>query len=158
MILASKCVIIKQDGVINMLEKTTDDLLNEIEQTNDLEQFFSINDDAMICSTIAEELNTMLIEKGIKKADVIRKSGLDTVYGNQIFSGVRKPKRDKIIALAFGLGLDFQETQQLLKRTFFNLLYVKNKRDSVIIYCIKNGFDIIETNIELDKNELEPLE
>lgn len=50
-----------------MLEKTTDDLLNEIEQTNDLEQFFDNNDDAMICSTISEELNALLTEKGIKK-------------------------------------------------------------------------------------------
>ena len=141
-----------------MPEKTTDDLLNEIEHTNDLEQFFDNNDDAMISSTIAEELNAVLKEKGIKKADAIRKSGLDTVYGNQIFSGVRKPKRDKIIALAFGMRLDFQETQLLLKRTFFNLLYVKNKRDSVIIYCLRNGFDIIETNIELDKNGLSALE
>lgn len=141
-----------------MPEKTTDDLLNEIEHTNDLEQFFDNNDDAMISSTIAEELNAVLKEKDIKKADAIRKSGLDTVYGNQIFSGVRKPKRDKIIALAFGMGLDFQETQLLLKRTFFNLLYVKNKRDSVIIYCLRNGFDIIETNIELDKNGLSALE
>ena len=141
-----------------MLGKTTADLINEIEKTDDLEQFFTHNDDAMICSTIAEELNAALSEKGVKKADVIRKSGLDTVYGNQIFSGVRKPKRDKIIALAFGMGLDFQETQQLLKRTLFNLLYVRNKRDSVIIYCIKNGFDIIDTNIELDKNGLSTLE
>lgn len=141
-----------------MLEKTTDDLINEIKTTNDLKQFFDSNDDAMICSTIAEELNALLSEKKLKKADVIRKSGLDTVYGNQIFAGIRKPKRDKIIALAFGMRLDLSETQLLLKRTFLNLLYVKNKRDSIIIYCIQKKLDIVETNIELDKNGFEVLE
>ncbi|MGN0617785.1 MAG: XRE family transcriptional regulator [Ruminiclostridium sp.] len=141
-----------------MEEKTTDALLNEIQESKDLSVFLKDNDDEMICSTIAEELNSLLKEKKLKRAEVIRKSNLDTIYGNQIFSGIRKPKRDKLIAIAVGMGLDYKETQLLLKRTFFSMLYAKNKRDSVIIYCIQRKYDIFDLNIELEKNNMEILE
>ena len=98
------------------------------------------------------------IIKNVKSVTVPNSNGLRGIDAAAIL-GIVGGCADKQLEVLDSVEEEhIQKTQQLLKRTFFNLLYVKNKRDSVIIYCIKNGYDIIETNIELDKNGFEPLE
>ncbi len=141
-----------------MPTKSTDELINEIKAANSVDSFLDKNSEEMLCTTIAKELNALLTEKKLKRADVIRHSGLDTVYGNQIFSGTRNPKRNKLLAICFGMKLDFAETQTLLKHVGFNLLYAKDKRDSIIIYSLQHKRSVFDCNIDLCDNGFEPLE
>ncbi len=44
------------------------------------------------------------------------------------------------------MGLDIPETQRLLRLASRGNLYPKIKRDSVIIFCLKNNYDIYKTD------------
>ena len=52
---------------------------------------------------------------GLKRADVVRASDLNTTVVYDIFSGKSRPGRDHAIMLAFGLECTLRETQRLLR-------------------------------------------
>ncbi len=76
---------------------------------------------------------------------VIKRSSIERTYGHQLFNGLRRPSRDKVIQLAFGLGLDIKDTQKLLDMAQKNRLYPRIKRDAAVLYCLDRHMDIIET-------------
>ena len=88
-------------------------------------------------------LNDIFAEKEISPSQCIRNSGLDRTYCYQIFSGRKLPSRDKVLALCFGLSLDVEDTQLLLKST---QLYPRNERDSIIIFALQRNASILEAN------------
>ncbi len=95
---------------------------------------------------IDRALSTLLNEKSAKKADVIAKSGIETHYAYQIFSGAKVPSRDKVIMLCFGFKLSADETQKLLKITGYPQLYGKNERDNAIMFGLTKEISLIEVN------------
>lgn len=80
--------------------------------------------------------------KGIDRMSVIRNAGLNQTYGYQIFAGERRPSRDKLIQLAFGLELDAQDTCELLERGGMSALRKDCRRDVVIAFCLEHGMDM----------------
>ena len=83
-------------------------------------------------------------ESGMKHEAVIARSGIERSYGHRLFNGTRNPSRDTVLQLAFGLGLDCDGAQQLLKVAGASTLHPKVKRDAVIAYCLHNGFSLME--------------
>ena len=91
-----------------------------------------------------------LEEKGLRKADVVRDSGLNQTYCYELLSGRKSgPKRNKVIMLAFGLHCDLTETQRLLRRAGHAELWSKVERDAIIIHCIQHGRTRLQTDDEL---------
>jgi len=117
-------VLKKEDSYEEIIEKTTD--------------FFEL--------TLSEYLLQLIDEKQLKKATVIAKSGVERTYAYQIFSGKKFPSRDKLLSLAFGMELTFEEVQKLLKVNGYAQLYPKNKRDSIIIFALDKGHSIVKLN------------
>ena len=118
-------------------------------KTRRLSNFIDKNEDYMQESSFPDVLRAMCQEKGLSMAEVIRATQLDRTYGYQLFNGTRNPSRDKILMLAFGMGLDVTETQQLLRAGGKSALYPKLKRDAIIIHCLKNKLDLDSTQILL---------
>ena len=82
----------------------------------------------------------------------------DRIYAYQIFSGTRKPNRDKLLALGFGMELSIEEMQKMLKISEYPILYVKNKRDSIILFGLKKKASLSEVNellYEMHENIIE---
>ena len=96
--------------------KSTDDLANEIKESSNILDFLAENHEEMQLGGLPQYLEEWLREKNLSKADVVRQSNLNRAYVYQIFLGRKYPSRDKIIALAFGMGLTADETQKLLKQ------------------------------------------
>ncbi len=94
-------------------------------------------------------LNEMLERKGLRRIDVVHAANLNETFGYQIFTGARRPSRDKVLALAFALGLDLHETQRLLSLADAGSLYSKNRRDAIIIFCIAHGYTLERADEEL---------
>ncbi len=94
-------------------------------------------------------LNGMLARKGLRRIDVVHAANLNETFGYQIFTGARHPSRDKVLALAFALGLDLHETQRLLSLADAGSLYSKNRRDAIIIFCISHGHSLAQADEEL---------
>lgn len=140
-----------------MESKTTSELIHEIKNSTDIEDYLTKNKQHLLTRKLSEYLNMLLCEKGIRKADVARSSLLDRVYVYQIFSGKKTPSRDKLIAIAFGLHLSDEETQTMLKLSGNRELYARDERDAIILFALQRGMNIFETNELLFNHGLEAL-
>lgn len=140
--------------MIILLKKSTDELMNEINQSNNIDKYLKDNSEYMLDRGLSDILESIIDKKGLKKSLVIKKAEISEVYGYQIFSGVKKPLRDKLLSICIAMELTLEETQDVLKHGSFALLYPKNKRDSIIIYGINNNLSVCEiNNLLYDKNE-----
>ena len=63
-----------------------------------------------------------------------------------------------MIALAFGLELNAEETQTLLKQAGYRELYPRDPRDALLLFAIGQRKDIIATNELLYDHNIEVLE
>ena len=140
-----------------MDQKSTDELTHEIKTATDIEDYFTENREQMLSQSLPEHLKLLLSLKGLGKADVVRDSQLDRSYVYQIFSGERKPSRDKLIALAFGLRLCVEETCRMLKLSGNRELYARDERDALILYALQHQKTILETNELLFAHAFSPL-
>lgn len=138
-------------------EKSTDELMNEIKQTGEIKKFIEKNEAEFTDKPLHEMLNEIITEKKLKKSEVIKGSGLNRVYAYQILAGKKSPSRDKLIAFCFGLQLDVDETNSLLKSVGMPMLYTRNKRDSIIIYAINSRKNVFLANDVLFENGFEIL-
>lgn len=126
--------------------KNTDEIQQEIQSTDNIYDVLDNNHESFRFEELSDYLKGLLERKNIKPADAIRKSGLDRSYGHQIISDKKAPSRDKLIALSFGMGLELDEVNDLLKVSRNRTLYARDQRDAVIIYAFTNKLSIIETN------------
>lgn len=129
-----------------MDDKSTDDLIHEIKSATDIEDYLIKNKENLLHSDLAEHLNMLLSEKGIKKADVVRRSLLDRTYVYKIFSGKKIPSRDKLLALAFGLGLSDEEANKMLRLSGNRELYARDGRDALILFALHRNMSVFEVN------------
>lgn len=108
------------------MKKDTAEIVKELGLCPDFQSFYSENKDYMVKSSLAQLLEELLQRKDLKKSQVIKNAEIAEVYGYQIFSGIRVPERKKLLSLAVGMGLNIDETQQLLKCAGYAQLYVKH--------------------------------
>lgn len=132
-----------------MYSKTTGDMLKTLLRADEYSQFQELKDNGVV--SLAEHLDALLDQKETSKAEVIYRAGLDTVYGYQIFNGTRKPSRDKLLQLAFGFPLTCKETLTLLRIAGVDSLYVRRRRDSMIIFALNKGFSLEQLNELLEQ-------
>ncbi len=131
-----------------MEEKLTEDLLNELLFSNSVSDYFE--QETLPNRSLSEYLNELLEQHKLKKSEIIRQGQLDPTYAYEIFSGAKTSvARDKVLQLAFGMHLDVRETQRLLKHAGVSELYVKQRRDALILYCVGQGYSLEKTEQEL---------
>lgn len=139
--------------------KKTDELLKILKDSKDYSTYKNLSEDSIIPENVLSEYLCYVLEKkGIKKSEVIRQSGMDRGYAYDIFSGKKQPSRDKLLMICIGAGMNFEETQILLKHTGYPLLYPRIERDSVLIYSMEHNLTVINTNILLHEMNQKPLE
>ncbi len=125
------------DNGSNRGKRLTEDLLERLRASSSIEAY--LNEEAPRDRALPEYLKELLAEKGLKRSEVIRASGINSTVVYDIFSGKSKPGRDHAIMLAFGLNCDLRETQRLLRQSGVSELYSKIRRDAIIIWCIEQG-------------------
>ncbi|MGN0692009.1 MAG: helix-turn-helix domain-containing protein [Oscillospiraceae bacterium] len=124
---------------------STTELLNRLTQASDINTFVDEYENEFLEMSCAEFLNEMLVCKSMNLADVVKRSGQsDYVY--KVFRGERKPSRDILIAIAVGMGLSIDETQLLLRISKLAALDPRDKRDSVILYGLKEKMEYVKIN------------
>ena len=138
--------------------KSTDDLVNEIAKSENVLDFLAENHEEMQHGGLPQHLEDWLQRKNLSKADVVRRSNLNRAYVYQIFLGRKYPSRDKVIALAFGMGLTADETQKLLKQAGYRELYPRDPRDALLLYAVGHNMTILEANQLLYDNNIDVLE
>lgn len=129
--------------------KSTDELLNILKNSHNIDQFLNDNMDDIHGMTFAEYLNGCLKNHNISKSMAIEKSNIQKNYGYQIFDGSKKPSRDKVLALCIAMELSTDESNRLLKLSDHSILYPRIKRDSIIYFALEQKCNLIDTNILL---------
>lgn len=125
--------------------KTAEQLFDELE-TSEIKDYLSENSEEFIVESIAKILNEIIEKKNLIKSEVIEHSQLNKVYAYQILQGKRFPSRDKIIPLCIAMRLSLEETQDVLKKSNMPMLYVRNRRDCIIIFAITKGLSVLTCN------------
>ena len=130
----------------------------DLEKANSLKDFLAKNEANMLPRDLSQYLNKLVYKKDLVIADVVKDSDIDKVYVYQIFGGQRKnPSRDKLIALAFGMHLDEDETQRMLKIAGHSELYPRVARDAAILFAIRHGKSVWEADNLLQEYGFQPI-
>ena len=95
--------------------KSTDELLKILKNYNNIEEFIEDNTEDIKNTTFIQYITECLNNCNLTKAQVIEKSNIQKNYAYQIFSGSKKPSRNKVLALSISMGLDTDATNRLLK-------------------------------------------
>lgn len=136
----------KYHEVLDDVEKSTEQLLNELSKAEDVFEFAKENQMELESYSLTGLLEDLLVKYGKQKKDVIRDSGLDTTYGYQIFDGRKNPRRDKLLQLAFGFPLTVDEANRVFRAAGVSDLYVRCKRDTICMYCLQQKMTVDECN------------
>lgn len=132
-----------------MRKKTTDDLTQELMEQADLDRYITENA-AYFAKTDLTSVLTRLYKKcGLSKAELARRAGMSEVYLHQVFSGWRRPSRDRLLCLCIGLESELEETQLLLKRMGYAPIYPRLKRDAIIGHGLPHHTPLTEINDKL---------
>ena len=130
-----------------MAEPLTEELLEQLLASDDPARFAC--DHGIETRSLPDYLTTLLDEKGLDRADVVRRAGLNDTYGYQIFMGQRKPGRDKVLQLVFAMHCTLKEANRMLQAGGHSALYCKNRRDAIIIFCLDKGMSLLAADEEL---------
>ena len=136
-----------------LLSKKIKDINKLLKEKNDVEIYEITNKN---CSDYMKDL---IKQKGFTQRKVISLAGMSESYGRQVLSGKKGiSKRDTIIRICIASNFSVVETNRALKLYNLPVLYVKNKRDAVIMIAINESKKLVENvNKILIENNLEPL-
>lgn len=145
---------------MTIFEKSTEDLMNALNSTSpsELKQYFhqQFYDGE---PTFSRYIDALLLEKGLKRQDVLLKANLPQKYGYKLLSGeTHTSNRDKILRICFSMEMTLKETQRTLTLYGMSELYPKAKRDVVLIVALcQKIFDIDLVNEMLKQEGMAPL-
>ena len=128
-------------------ELLTEDLLARLLAVANPQEY--LDQGVTIDRQLSDYLKELLTAKGIKRADVVRASGLNSTFVYDIFAGKSRPSRDNAIMLSFGLHCTLREAQRLLRLAGVSELWPKTRRDAIVLWCISEGLTRAQCDDEL---------
>jgi hypothetical protein len=132
----------------------TSALFRRLMNTSNIEQFMQRHASEMVVPSFHVYIGDICQQKGLVPEQVIKRADIERTYGHQLFNGTRRPSRDKVLQLAFGLQLDVEGAQKLLQIAQKSPLYPKIKRDAAILYCLTHHKNVLETQYLLHALQL----
>lgn len=131
-------------------EKSTGDLMEELKPARSPQAYLEKNKDELLEVSFVEYLNELLAAQGMTKAAALRMTNIHNNYGYEIFKGSKHPSRDKTIQLCLAMKLALTDAQRLLRLAGYSELYPRIKRDSIIIFALKESLSVVDTDLLLD--------
>lgn len=153
----------KRDPAKNLKFKTfikqedSEKLYAYIKKSTNFSEFWEEHEEQIVHLSLSDYLRTLLKEKGLKRSEVVVKTGLDKAYVYQIFAGKKNPSRDKLLTMAFGLKLSEKETQKMLRLSGHRELWPKDERDALFLFAIQRGMSLEDVHTELERYGLDSL-
>lgn len=139
------------------MKKETNDLLKELEGNCKIDDYIIENESSFVFTSIKDFWNDACKKSGMSKSNIINKADFNYCYFYDVINGRKTPTKDKIIRLVLAMGLSYEDCQQALRLSDKSLLYPRNRRDSIIIYSLKNELSIFQCNELLTKFNEETL-
>lgn len=129
-----------------MNSKKTDDLRTALKNATGIESFLNDNAEAFTNPEIGDLISAMISRKKISKAAVSREAGMSEIYLHQIIGGKRNPSRNRLLCICLALEATPEETQELLKKGGYALLYIRSRRDSILMYALLHQLTPAQVN------------
>lgn len=95
-------------------------------------------------ASFSEWVVSMLYKAGRTRRDVVHASRLNQTFAYQIIAGQRRASRDKLIQLAFGMGLGLEDACELLERGEASALRPWVRRDVLIACALERGMALAD--------------
>jgi hypothetical protein len=131
--------------------KTTRTMQRRLFAAPDFDTFVKDNGPLEEPPQLSRYLTDLCLKCRLTVSESIKCSGIDRTYGYQLFNGTRQPSRDKLLQLAFGMGLTVEDTQQMLKIARKPQLYPLILRDAAILRCLNDRQTLMETQELLNR-------
>ena len=93
------------------------------------------------CPDLLAVITERMEEKGISRAELIKRMDIDRSYGYQLLNGIRRPTRKHVIQIGLLLELDIGSFQKLLKTAKKKPLYVRDMFDAKVFFAVKRHMD-----------------
>jgi len=114
--------------------------------------------DRFVRLSVSAYFDKLLKARGLSRAQALVRAGIKESIGFQLLSGIRTAKnRDAYVRLALALGLNLEETQQMLKFLKKGALYPLKERDAALVYCVGRGLSLEEVQRLLEEHGIAPL-
>lgn len=131
-------------------------ILNSIHSMHSLDSYVSDLPD-LRDTHFAEYFSSLPEVKGLTNRQLIDRSGIERTYFYQIMNGTRQPGRDKVLLLSLAAKLTLEETQRSLKICNLGILYVRRRRDAILIFALNRHLKVSDTQELLLNFGEEPL-
>lgn len=140
----------------NNRELSTQDFENRLYESLSLDDIFAAPE--IVNINLRDYLNEMLETQGLVRKEVISEARINETYGWELFCvGKKKPSRNKLLALAFAMKLNPDQTRRLLRHGEASALYAKDKRDAAILLALHHGLKLVECDDLLFRNGFETI-
>lgn len=142
-----------------MNQPATDELAKQLKKMTTVDALEKYRQELKNCParSFPEYMNEWLNKKEMTQAQLIEKAQISRTYGYQLLNGTRNPGRDRVIALCLALSMPLDDVQRALTLAKEGILYPKNPRDSILIFCIENKKTVSDANFLLDCEGEKPL-
>ena len=131
--------------------KRTDELDFELKHTESIENFIHSNESEFDDKNFYKLLGALIGSCGKSKTQLAADSCISEPYLYNLIKGEKRPTRDTVIKLAFGLGLGIDTNERLLKLAGYSGFYVRHKRDSILKFAVESGLSLSEADELLSK-------
>ena len=146
-----------------MIQKSTEELEIILKKTHikQMDMYFTDNADSLLSGDrpFSDYMRKLIKEKRLKQQDIFLDADIPERYGYKLISGERHTRqRDVILRLCYAAHFTLDETQEALKIYGMSQLYVKNKRDALLMKLFdQRPGSILEVNAQLKKYGVEAL-
>ena len=130
---------------------STEELLRLLFMESSLDHWMTESASHSALPEFCDYITGLCRERGEAPERVINRANIEKSYGHQLFSGRRKPSRDTVLQLAFGLELDYEGAQELLKIARKSLLHPRVKQDLVIVFCLQHRDSLVDCQLALEQ-------
>ena len=132
-----------------MREKSSDNLKQELMEQASLDQYITENEAYFVETDLIEVLTRLYEHCGLSKAELARRAGMSEVYLHQVFSGRRRPSRDRLLCLCIGMDSALEDADLLLKGMGYAPIYPRLKREAIISHSLLHRTPLTEINDKL---------
>jgi hypothetical protein len=126
--------------------KDTDELNFELENAQSVHSYIEVNEVEFDDKNFYSFLNSLIAKSGKSKTKIVTDACISEPYMYNLIRGEKRPTRNIVIKLAFGLGLDLKTTERLLMLAGHSGFYVRHKRDALLKFVFQNNLSIMEAD------------
>ena len=131
-------------GIFSVSGISTAGLNAKLENVDSIHSFISNNESEFDDKNFYRLLNTLIAESGKSKGKIAADSWISEPYMYNLIKGEKRPARDTVIKLSFGLQLPLATTERLLKLAGYDVFYVRRKRDAILKFAFQKSLGITE--------------